>query len=64
MLLALVEELGEKVTPKVKLCPRIRDSGRLSPLRLQGAPWAMARLEPPELVTVLRQTSGCCRPGR
>jgi hypothetical protein len=52
--LALVEELGAKVTPKVKLCPGIRDSGRLKPLTLNPAPvalaWAMVTLEPPELV--------------
>jgi hypothetical protein len=49
-------EFGVKDTPKVKLCPGTKVSGRFNPLWLKAAPerlaWAMLTLEPPELVSV------------
>src|SRR5437879_6353470 len=47
---------GVKTTPKVKLCPGIKVSGRFNPLTLKAAPeglaWVMLTLEPPKLVSV------------
>jgi hypothetical protein len=54
--LAVPAEVGRKTAPKVKLCPGIRVSGRLSPLRLKPAPvtgaWVTFTLVPPVLVSV------------
>ena len=45
-----------KTTPKVKLCPGIKVSGRFNPLTLKAAPerlaWVMLTPELPELVSV------------
>src|SRR2546428_2271783 len=53
---ALPAEFGAKTTPKVKLCPGIKVSGRFNPLTLKAEPerlaWVMLTLEPPELVSV------------
>src|SRR5207245_10545092 len=52
----LPAEFGVKTTPKVKLCPGIKVSGRFNPLTLKAEPerlaWVMLTLEPPELVSV------------
>ena len=52
----LPAEFGAKTTPKVKLCPGIKVSGRFNPLTLKAAPermaWVMLTLELPELVSV------------
>jgi len=52
----LPAEFGAKITPKVKLCPGIKVSGRFNPLTLKAEPerlaWVMLTLEPPELVSV------------
>jgi hypothetical protein len=54
--LALPAEVGVKTTPKVKLCPGIRVSGKVSPVTLNPVPVTLAcvtvRLEPPVLVSV------------
>src|SRR5438105_15437877 len=51
----LPAEFGAKTTPKVKLCPGIKMSGRFNPLTLKAEPerlaWVMLTLEP-ELVSV------------
>ncbi len=56
MPLALIEELGAKTTPKVKLCPGVKVRGRFNPLTLKPVPvigaWLTVTLEPPELVSV------------
>ncbi|HEU0047413.1 MAG TPA: hypothetical protein VFQ43_07390, partial [Nitrososphaera sp.] len=52
----LPAEFGAKTTPKVKLCPGIKVSGRFNPLTLKAESerlaWVMLTLEPPELVSV------------
>src|SRR5207237_9287459 len=52
----LPAEFGAKTTPKVKLCPGIKVSGRFNPLTLKAEPerlaWVMLTLEPTELVSV------------
>src|SRR5437667_10966087 len=52
----LPAEFGVKATPKVKLCPGTKVSGRFNPLTLKAEPvrlaWVMLTLESPELLSV------------
>src|SRR5205085_9785269 len=52
----LPAEFGAKTTPKVKLCPGIKVSGRFNPLTLKAESerlaWVMLTLEPADLVSV------------
>jgi len=52
----LPAESGANATPKVKLCPGTKVSGRFNPLTLKAEPvrlaWVMLTLESPELLSV------------